>query len=92
MTNEEAITHIISSESGHSVEIFGLCVLRLENGVYVVYSEDAPNGTVRKIKPFEKYFGGPLEAATCFEHKRKSMKLGFEFEKVGLNSRKCHEE
>lgn len=82
ITNQEAIAHLISSEAGHSIEIFGLSICRLENGTYSVSFEDVLTTHVCEAKSFEKTFKEPLEAATFFEHERKDRKLGFEFEHV----------
>ena len=81
MTNEEAIVHLISSESGHCVEIFGLNICQMDDLTYAVFydNEESTN------RNFELSFTDPLEAAKVFESKRKEMKMGFEFERVVKN-------
>jgi hypothetical protein len=81
MTNEEAIVYLISSESGHCVEIFGLSVFQMDDLTYAVCYD---NETSPK-KEWELSFTDPVEAAKVFEAKRKEMKLGFEFERIVRN-------
>jgi hypothetical protein len=78
MTNEEAIVHLISSKSGHCVEIFGLNVCQMDDLTYAVFYND-------ENRNWEFSFTDPLEAAKVFEAKRKEMKMGFEFERVVKN-------
>ncbi len=65
-----AIAILISSESGHSVELFGLSIYRLEDGRYVVADSSC-----------ETYFKSAIKAAKYFERVRNKRKIGFDFER-----------
>ncbi len=65
-----SIATLISSESGHSVELFGLHAYRLEDGRYAVADEGK-----------EQLFKSAVKAAKYFERVRARRKIGFDFER-----------
>jgi hypothetical protein len=67
--NVRAIAVLISSESGHSVELFGLHIYRLEDGRYAVRADGE-----------EKMFKSAVKAAKYFERIREKRKVGFDFD------------
>lgn len=66
-----AIAVLISSEAGHSVDLFGLRAYRLEDGRYAVAGD---------LEDGEKLFKSALKAAKYFEKLRGKKKIGFDYE------------
>lgn len=78
--NENVIARVISLPGGHSVELFGLHVYRLENNEFAVEYIDEDVQGKKKNRVFHEEFKNAHDAASCFEAKRKEWKIGFDYE------------
>jgi len=78
MTTEELLVAIVTSEAGYEIDLFATLYLRpLEDLTFAVGHNDDD-----KSKDWEKCFKDPMEAAKFFEETRKTMQLGYDFERV----------